>query len=71
MGRVMESGSPREAACHEAGTPFSLSIVSRDMARTRDETPMIAKIKKDTQAVAREIIHRRCLRSFWVVFINN
>ncbi len=60
----MLSGLPSEAACQEIGTPFSLAIVSSDIARTSDETPMMVKIKKDAQAMVREIMQRRFFMSF-------
>lgn len=51
--------------------PFSLAIVSSDMARTSDETAMIVKIKKDAQAIVREMIQSFFFISFsWAFFID-
>lgn len=68
---VMLSGLPSEAACQDVGMPFSLAMVSSDMARTSEETPMMAKIKKDAQAIVREMMHKRFFMSFcWAFFID-
>lgn len=49
------SGLPREAAFHEAGTPSSLAMVSSDIARTSDDTPIMVNIKNEAQAKMRAI----------------
>lgn len=60
IGRVMESGLLTEAVCQAVGIPSSLAMVSSDMARTSDETPIMVKIRKDAQAMARAVRQRRC-----------
>lgn len=64
------SGLPSEAVCQEAGMPFSLAIVSSDIARTMDETPIIVKIKNETQATTRAIEQIRCFMIFSLVFFD-
>ncbi len=49
------SGLPSEAVFQIAGMPFSLAMLSSDMARTIEETPMMVRTKKETQATMRAI----------------
>lgn len=67
---VMVSGLPSEAAFQEAGIPFSLAIVSSDMARTSDDTPIMVNIKNDAQAKTRAIEQMRRFMSFCLVFFD-
>lgn len=64
------SGLPSEAVCQEAGIPFSLAMVSSDMARTMDETPIIVSTKNETQAMTRATEQIRCFMSFCLVFFD-
>ena len=52
-GTVIVSGSPSEAVFQDDGMPFSLAIVSSDIARTSDDTPIIVSIKNEAQAKMR------------------
>ena len=67
---VIVSGLPSEAVCQDDGIPFSLAIVSRDIARTIDETPMMVKTKNETQAITRAAEHNRCFMIFCLVFFD-
>lgn len=66
----MVSGLPREAICQEDGIPFSLAIVSSDIARTTEETPMMVRTKNETQAMMRATEQIRCFMIFCLVFFD-
>lgn len=70
MGMEIVSGLPSEAVCQEDGIPFSLAIVSSDIARTTDETPIMVKTKNETQAMTRATEQIRCFMSFCLVFFD-
>lgn len=65
----MVSGLPSEATFQTAGTPFSLAMFSRDIARTSDETPIIARARKEAQAMMRATEQMRCFISFSLYFL--
>lgn len=74
MGTVIVSGLPREATSHETGIPFSWATFVRDIALTREETPMITRVRKDVQAIMRAIwlvryLMRDALAFFEVIVI--
>ena len=50
--------------------PFSLAMVSSDIARTNDDTPIIVNIKNEAQAKTRAIEPMRRFMSFCLVFLD-
>lgn len=66
----MVSGLPNEAVSHDAGTPFSLAMFSSDMARTRDDTPIIVRIRNEVQAIARATVQILCFIIFCLAFFD-
>lgn len=66
----MVSGLPREAVFQEAGMPFSLAIVSSDMARTIEETPIMVNIRNEAQAMTRATEPMRRFMSSCLAFFD-
>lgn len=66
----MVSGLPSEARFQLLGMPFSLAMVSSDIALTSDETPIMVNIKKAAQAMIRDAEQMWCLSNFCLVFLD-
>lgn len=65
----MVSGKLVEAVFQLLGTPFSLAMFSSDIARTNDDTPMTANIRKEIQAIVRETAQIWCFQIFFAVLL--